>query len=91
MVTMLLGGLWHGANWTFVIWGGYHGVLLVVERDGEGLWGLFPALVNSNHACAGSNIMVLTTFTSVGAWGTIKRSPFSKAMSEIVVMLLLSG
>jgi alginate O-acetyltransferase complex protein AlgI len=31
-ITMLLGGLWHGANWTFVIWGGYHGVLLAVER-----------------------------------------------------------
>jgi alginate O-acetyltransferase complex protein AlgI len=29
MITMLLGGLWHGANWTFVIWGAYHGVLLV--------------------------------------------------------------
>lgn len=31
-ITMLLGGLWHGASWTFVIWGGYHGVLLAVER-----------------------------------------------------------
>ncbi len=31
-ITMLLGGLWHGANWTFVIWGGYHGLLLAVER-----------------------------------------------------------
>jgi alginate O-acetyltransferase complex protein AlgI len=28
MFTMLLGGLWHGANWTFVVWGGYHGLLL---------------------------------------------------------------
>jgi alginate O-acetyltransferase complex protein AlgI len=32
MITMLLGGLWHGASWTFVFWGGYHGVLLVVNR-----------------------------------------------------------
>ena len=32
MVTMLLGGLWHGASWNFLIWGGYHGVLLSVER-----------------------------------------------------------
>jgi alginate O-acetyltransferase complex protein AlgI len=31
-LTMLLGGLWHGANWTFVIWGGYHGTLLAIER-----------------------------------------------------------
>ncbi|HEY6548802.1 MAG TPA: MBOAT family protein, partial [Vicinamibacteria bacterium] len=32
MVTMLLGGLWHGANWTFVLWGGYHGLLLCLNR-----------------------------------------------------------
>ncbi|HEV7967098.1 MAG TPA: MBOAT family O-acyltransferase [Candidatus Acidoferrales bacterium] len=32
MITMLLGGLWHGANWTFVFWGGYHGVLLSLNR-----------------------------------------------------------
>ena len=32
MLTMLLGGLWHGAAWTFVIWGGLHGTGLVVER-----------------------------------------------------------
>ena len=31
-VTMLLGGLWHGANWNFIVWGGYHGILLSVER-----------------------------------------------------------
>ena len=32
MITMLLGGLWHGAGWTFVIWGGLHGVYLVVNH-----------------------------------------------------------
>ena len=32
MITMLLGGLWHGANWTFVAWGGYHGLLLIATR-----------------------------------------------------------
>jgi len=32
MLTMLIGGLWHGANWTFVVWGGLHGTYLVVER-----------------------------------------------------------
>ena len=30
MITMLLGGLWHGANWTFVFWGAYHGFLLIL-------------------------------------------------------------
>ena len=32
MLTMLLGGLWHGAAWTFVAWGGIHGTVLAVER-----------------------------------------------------------
>ena len=36
MLTMLIGGLWHGASWNFVIWGGYHGALLSIERA---VWG----------------------------------------------------
>ena len=32
MLTMLLGGLWHGAGWTFVIWGGLHGLYLVIHH-----------------------------------------------------------
>jgi len=32
MLTMLLGGLWHGANWTFIVWGALHGLLLCVYR-----------------------------------------------------------
>ncbi len=33
MLTMLLGGLWHGASWNFVIWGGLHGLALIVHRE----------------------------------------------------------
>ncbi len=32
MITMLLGGLWHGANWTFVVWGALHGLYLCIEK-----------------------------------------------------------
>ena len=32
MITMLLGGLWHGANWTFIIWGTLHGFYLIIQR-----------------------------------------------------------
>ncbi|HWY96127.1 MAG TPA: MBOAT family protein [Steroidobacteraceae bacterium] len=32
MITMLLGGLWHGANWTFVVWGGLHGIYLLINH-----------------------------------------------------------
>jgi D-alanyl-lipoteichoic acid acyltransferase DltB (MBOAT superfamily) len=37
MLTMLLGGLWHGASWNFLIWGGYHGALLAIERVGQAI------------------------------------------------------
>ncbi len=33
LLTMLLGGLWHGASWTFVIWGGMHGIALIFHRE----------------------------------------------------------
>jgi alginate O-acetyltransferase complex protein AlgI len=39
MLTMLLGGLWHGASWNFVLWGALHGVALIVHRE----WGRVPA------------------------------------------------
>jgi D-alanyl-lipoteichoic acid acyltransferase DltB (MBOAT superfamily) len=35
-IVFLLCGLWHGANWTFVIWGAYHGLFLIIERAGFG-------------------------------------------------------
>ncbi len=45
MLTMLLGGLWHGANWTFVIWGAYHGLLLIMDRTGSGVFLKWPRVV----------------------------------------------
>jgi len=46
-VVMLLGGLWHGANWTFVLWGAWHGVLLIIERaaNKRSLYRLLPRAV----------------------------------------------
>jgi len=55
LLTMLLGGFWHGANWTFIIWGAWHGGILAIEKalgvntKGEGLnvfkWALTLLLV----------------------------------------------
>src|ERR1700722_5169056 len=42
MLTMLIGGLWHGANWTFVVWGGFHGLGLVVNHVWHALGGVRP-------------------------------------------------
>jgi alginate O-acetyltransferase complex protein AlgI len=33
LITMTLGGLWHGASWSFVVWGAYHGLCLIVHRE----------------------------------------------------------
>jgi D-alanyl-lipoteichoic acid acyltransferase DltB (MBOAT superfamily) len=47
LVTMALGGLWHGAAWTFMLWGVYHGVLLIVYRAADRIrW--FHAWVNGD-------------------------------------------
>ncbi len=43
MFTMLIGGLWHGANWTFVAWGAYHGALLGAHRKFGRGWDALPA------------------------------------------------
>ena len=39
MLTMLLGGLWHGASWQFVVWGFLHGIALVVHREWRRVFG----------------------------------------------------
>lgn len=39
MLTMVLGGLWHGAAWTFVAWGALHGIYLIIERFLKGIFG----------------------------------------------------
>ncbi|GAA5534566.1 MBOAT family protein [Deinococcus aluminii] len=45
LIVMLLGGLWHGANWTFVIWGAYQGLLLVIDRTLEPWTKRWPPLL----------------------------------------------
>lgn len=50
MITMLLGGLWHGAGWTFILWGFYHGLLLVLYRIGGYLNGLHGLKIASTRA-----------------------------------------
>jgi alginate O-acetyltransferase complex protein AlgI len=65
-IVMLLGGLWHGANWTFVLWGGLHGAMLAVNHA----WRALPvsrSLVLKTRLA--ETIAVLVTFTAVTlAW-----------------------
>ena len=55
MATMLLGGLWHGASWNFVIWGGLHGAGLMLHkrwsRTGRSLWTPVAWLVTYAFVC----------------------------------------
>lgn len=44
-LTMLIGGLWHGASWNFVLWGAYHGAILILYRENAGRWDSLPAPV----------------------------------------------
>ncbi len=58
MITMLLGGLWHGAGWNFIIWGGFHGLLLLVFHRIETPWRRLPLPVR--HAVM--SILILFTW-----------------------------
>jgi len=61
MVVFLLSGLWHGAAWTFVIWGGIHGIFLVVEGLGKRLGGR-----SKDKAC--SRMGIVTRVLWVDVW-----------------------
>ncbi|MEQ8818743.1 MAG: MBOAT family protein [Sumerlaeia bacterium] len=69
MLTMLLGGLWHGAGWQFVLWGGLHGFFLIVNR----LWHDFRTWLGQDPRKEGSLLsrvvsMGLTFLAVVVAW-----------------------
>lgn len=72
MVTMLLGGLWHGASWTFVVWGGLHGIYLVIEK---------MLRKNTGHKPAGNQYLyVLFTFFMINiTWVFFRAETFSQA------------
>jgi alginate O-acetyltransferase complex protein AlgI len=61
-IVMLLGGLWHGANWTFVVWGGVHGLMLAVNH----VWNSLPL---SQHprlkSAVARRVAIFVTFTAV--------------------------
>ena len=72
LLTMLLGGLWHGANWTFVVWGLYHGILLSLERALEPSIDRWPAIVRQmttfGFVIVGWVIFRSTSFAMAIAW-----------------------
>lgn len=67
-VTMLLGGLWHGANWTFVVWGGLHGAFLAINHGWRALRERLGA--DLSHSTAAGRIAggALTLLAVMVAW-----------------------
>lgn len=78
MGTMLLGGLWHGASWTFVVWGGLHGIYLSVERQ------LRQRLPGYRPGPVALVALGLLTWTLVNVtWVFFRAHSFSKAWSVL--------
>jgi alginate O-acetyltransferase complex protein AlgI len=74
MITMLLGGLWHGAGWTFVIWGGLHGIYLVINHAWRALKSKYIPTVKIPTFLT-NNVSWLITFISVVVAWVFFRSP----------------
>jgi alginate O-acetyltransferase complex protein AlgI len=86
MITMLLGGLWHGASWTFVVWGGLHGLYLVMERGAVAAFGRWRVWKTS----LGQVSLALVTFGLVClAWVFFRAPGFDKAFEIIQAGLFL--
>lgn len=93
MITMLIGGLWHGAAWTFVVWGFYHGMLLVVYRLGRQWWDPLPAGVRQAGMFFCALIgWVFFRATDFGMAATLLRTMFSPVAGlDVADPLLAAG
>jgi alginate O-acetyltransferase complex protein AlgI len=83
MITMLLGGLWHGAAWTFMVWGGLHGSYLILERIQKRY---LPFKVNAYNGI----FLALLTFSCVNiTWVFFRARSFDKAWNMITSMFYM--
>ncbi|MFT3682701.1 MAG: MBOAT family O-acyltransferase [Ferruginibacter sp.] len=87
MLTMLIGGLWHGANWTFVAWGGLHGFYLWVEKFIDDKTKRIGTLVASSQKTITGLLYALFTFFLVNiTWVFFRADNFGKAGSVLKSM-----
>ena len=86
LLTMLLGGLWHGAGWNFIVWGGLHGCFLIINHA----WlALRPAPRVSYVSDASAWVL---TFLSVAvAWVFFRATSFDAAISMLGAMSGVNG
>lgn len=84
MITMLLGGLWHGAAWTFIVWGGLHGTYLILER-------LQRQFIPFKITAWNGMFLAFTTFTCVNiTWVFFRAKEFKTAWNMIRSMFFLN-
>lgn len=89
MTTMLLGGLWHGAGWTFVIWGGLHGFYLIVNHAWRWLKELLAWGDSGNFTKLGAG--ALTFLAVVVGWVFFRSNSFSAAIAMLHGMAGMNG
>lgn len=91
MLTMLIGGLWHGAAWTFVVWGALHGLYLCVHR----VWVRWkPAIDDSGTIMRGlawCASVVLTFHLVAVAWVFFRAESFTHAFDYLQGLLAFRG
>ena len=83
-ITMVLGGLWHGASWLFVIWGAWHGVLLIVHKVYRRI---FPVAKDDRPGIIRHFFHVLLTFHVVAAGWIFFRSPSLDVAGQIFTQI----
>jgi D-alanyl-lipoteichoic acid acyltransferase DltB (MBOAT superfamily) len=89
MVTMLLGGLWHGAGWTFVVWGGLHGLYLVINHAWHHVAGRFG--LRGSHPLLKLVAGPLTFLAVCFAWVYFRAPSLAIADAVALSMLGLQG
>lgn len=83
IVTMLLGGLWHGASWNFVIWGGIHGTGLVIEKK---MMKLFPRFYESKNIFVQAVRIAIIFHFVLFAWIFFRSADFAQAFKVLSVI-----
>jgi len=92
MITMVLGGLWHGAGWTFVFWGALHGSALCINHAWHRMGGRFGRLGTLFKGRIGAGASVLLTFCFVVvAWVPFRAADFATATRMVSGMAGFNG
>ena len=91
MITMLLGGLWHGAAWTFVIWGGLHGVYLMVNHAWQALRRRLGADLQRSSVAGRTSARLLTFLCVVVGWVLFRSANFATAYTVLKGMSGVNG